>query len=83
MRTFSDEQGRNWAVERIGRTSGIVNSQAGGRSLPEPADIVRFTCQSDADEEERETTIKAGMLISSSDEDLLPYLEAARKIKRR
>ena len=83
MRTFSDEQGRPWTVERIGRTSGIVDSHASGGSLPEPADIVRFTCQSDADEEERETTIKAGMLISSSDEDLIPYLEAARKIKRR
>ncbi len=83
MRTFSDAQGKHWTVERIGRTSGIVDSQAGGGSLPEPADIVRFICQSDADEAERETTIKAGMLINSSDEDLIPYLEVARKIKRR
>ena len=83
MHTFSDEQGRRWTAERIGRTSGIVNSNASGGSLPEPADIVRFTCQSDTNEEERETTIKAGILMNSSDEDLIPYLEAARKIKRR
>ncbi len=83
MQTFTDEQGRRWTVERIGRTSGIVNAKGGGGSLPEPADIVRFTCQSDSNEEERETTIKAGILMNSSDEDLIPYLEAARRIKRR
>ncbi len=83
MRTFSDQQGRSWTIDRIGRTSGIINSQAGGRSLPEPADIIRFSCQSDKSEPERETTMKAGMLLNSSDEDLIPYLEAARKIRRR
>jgi hypothetical protein len=83
MHTFSDEQGRRWTAEGIGRTSGIVNFQADGGSPPEPADIVRFTCQSDANEEERETTIKAGILMNSSDEDLIPYFEAARRIKRR
>ncbi len=83
MQTFSDEQGRSWTAERIGRTSGIVNSQAGGRSLPEPADIIRFVCQSDSDELERETTMKAGILINSSDAELVSCLESARKIPRR
>ncbi len=83
MRTFSDEQGRSWRVERIGRTSGIVNSQAGGRSLPEPADIIRFVCESDGDEPERETTMKAGDITNSSDAELVTSLESARKIRRR
>jgi hypothetical protein len=83
MRTVVDDQGRRWTIERIGRTSGIINSRAGGRSLPEPADIIRFSCQSDDEEEERETTMKAGLLQNSTDEEIIPYLEAARKIKRR
>jgi hypothetical protein len=67
MRTFSDEQGKTWKAERIGRTSGIVSSEKGSRSLPEPADIIRFVCESDPDEAQRETTMKAGLLSDSSD----------------
>ncbi len=83
MRTFNDEQGRSWTAERIGRTSGIVNVQGGRGSLPEPADIIRFACQSDSDELQRETTIKAGLLANSSDAELLSSLETARQIRRR
>jgi hypothetical protein len=83
MRTFNDEQGRSWTAERIGRTSGIVNVQGGRGSLPEPADIIRFACQSDSDEPQRETTIKAGLLANSSDAELLSRLETARQIRRR
>jgi len=83
MRTFNDEQGRSWTAERIGRTSGIVNVQGGSGSLPEPADIIRFACQSDSDEPQRETTIKAGLLANSSDAELLSSLETARQIRRR
>ena len=83
MRTFSDREGRSWKVERIGRTSGIVDSKEGGSGLLGPADIIRFACQSDPDEAERETTMSAGSLSNSSDADLLSCLERARKIRRR
>jgi hypothetical protein len=83
MQTFSDKEGRTWKAERIGRTSGIVSSEKGNRSLPEPADIIRFVCQSDPDEQDRETTMRAGIVSSSSDEDLASILEGARKIRRR
>ncbi len=83
MRTFSDREGRSWKVERIGRTSGIVDSEGSGTESLGPADIVRFVCQSDPDEAERETTMSAGSLSNSSDADLLSCLERARKIRRR
>jgi hypothetical protein len=82
MRTFSDHQGRTWTAERIGRTSGIVNSSRSGRTIPEPADIIRFACQSDPGEAERETTMKAGLLTASSEDDLISCLESARRIRR-
>ncbi len=83
MRTFSDREGKSWKVERIGRTSGIVNSKGGGSGSMGPADIVRFVCESNPDEAERETTMSAGSLSDSSDADLLSCLERARKIRRR
>ena len=70
-------------MERIGRTSGIVSSKEGGGGLIGPADIIRFVCESDPDEAERETTMSAGSLSDSSDADLLSCLEGARKIRRR
>ena len=69
-------------MERIGRTSGIVTPKNGGHSLPEPADIVRFVCQSDQDEPARETTMGPGLLTNSSDSELLAVLQAARKLRR-
>ncbi len=83
MRTFSDREGRSWKVERIGRTSGIVSTKEGSSGFPGPADIIRFVCESHPDEAERETTMSAGLLSSSSDADLLSYLERAREIRRR
>ncbi|MCZ6916127.1 MAG: hypothetical protein O7I93_05060 [Gemmatimonadetes bacterium] len=82
MRTFEDEQGKQWAADRIGRTSGIVSSGGGEKSFPEPADIVRFTCKSDPDEPDRETTMKAGIISTSSVEDLRSSLGAARIVRR-
>ncbi len=82
LRSFEDDQGRCWTVERIGRTSGIVTPKDGGGALPEPADIVRFVCQSDPDEPARETTMGAGLLTNSSDSDLLSSLQGARKLRR-
>lgn len=83
MRTFSDREGKSWKVERIGRTSGIVNTTGGGSGSLGPADIVRFVCESNSDEAERETTMSAGLLGDSSDADLLSCLEGARKIRKR
>ncbi len=83
MRTFSDREGKSWKVERIGRTSGIVNTTGGGSGSLGPADIVRFVCESNPDEAERETTMSAGLLGDSSDADLLSCLEGARKIRKR
>lgn len=83
MRTFSDHKGKSWKVERIGRTSGIVNTTGGGSGSLGPADIVRFVCESNPDEAERETTMSAGLLSNSSDADLLSCLEGARQIRRR
>ena len=83
MRTFSDREGKSWKVERIGRTSGIVDSKEGGSGSLGPADIVRFVCQSDPEEAERETTMSAGLLNNSSDADLLSCFEGARKIRTR
>lgn len=83
MRTFSDREGKSWKVERIGRTSGIVNTAGGGPGPLGPADIVRFVCESNPDEAERETTMSAGLLGNSSDADLLSCFERAREIRRR
>ena len=82
MRTFQDQQGKQWAAERIGRTSGIVAKGGGSKSFPEPADIVRFVCKSDSDEPDRETTMKAGMIASSTDDELITCLGSARKVRR-
>ena len=82
MRTFSDEQGKQWAADRIGRTSGIVARDGAAKSFPEPADIVRFTCKSDPEEPDRETTMKAGVIGSSTDEELISTLGSARKVRR-
>ncbi len=82
MRTFHDEQGKQWAAERIGRTSGIVAKGGGSKSFPEPADIVRFVCKSDPEELDRETTMKAGLIGGSTDEDLISSLGSARKVRR-
>ena len=80
-RTFTDDSGRSWSAERIGRTSGIV---ATGKitNLPSPSDIIRFTCQSDADEPDRETTVKAGALEEMEESELRKLHSTARRLLR-
>lgn len=81
-RVFKDQSGRRWIAERVGRTSGIVTSKS-MRSMPSPADILRFTCQDDEDEAERESTIKAGALGEVDEPELQRILEGARKLRIR
>ncbi len=80
-RTFTDDSGRSWSAERIGRTSGIVSS---GKlsNLPSPSDIIRFICQSDNDEPDRETTISAGALEELEESALRKIHSTARKLFR-
>ncbi len=81
VRTF-DEDGKSWAVERIGRTSGIVGPKDAGPSIPGPADIVRFVCKSDPNEADRETIMPAGVLRQTSDEHLIDVLQSARRVPK-
>jgi len=81
QRTFTDEAGHTWLVERVGRTSGIVSGERGA-PMPEPADILRFT-RTDADEPDRETTIRAGSLADLTEESLRESLAQARKLRPR
>ncbi len=82
MRALTDEQGRPWTAEQIGRTSGIVAPGKPPGTVPEPADILRFTCQSDAEEPQRETTVRANVLDELSDSELLDLLRSARQLRR-
>jgi hypothetical protein len=82
MRALTDEQGRRWTAEQIGRTSGIVAPGKPPGTVPEPADILRFTCQSHADELQRETTVRANVLDELSDSELLDLLRSARQLRR-
>jgi hypothetical protein len=82
MRLLTDKEGRSWIAEQIGRTSGIVAPGKPPGSFPEPADILRFTCQSHSDEPQRETTVRANELDDLSDEDLLKLLDSARQLRR-
>ena len=77
MRWLTDEAGRRWAVERIGRTSGIVPAKARAQGLPEPADIIRFVCESDRSEPARETATRAGLLEQLTDAELRALLNVA------
>ena len=79
-RTFTDEEGREWTAERIGRTSGIVTTDH-SKHLPQPSDIIRFSCKS-AKESDRETTVEAGALEQYDDKDLRKIHKHARVIQR-
>lgn len=79
MRWLTDDAGRRWSVERVGRTSGIVPAKAKSEGFPEPADIVRFTCESDRSEPARETATRAGLLEQLSEADLRALLNVAPK----
>jgi len=77
MRVLSDEAGRRWTVERVGRTSGIVPAKPRADNLPEPADIIRFSCDSDHSEPARETATRAGLLAQLTDSELRAILNIA------
>jgi hypothetical protein len=77
LRWLTDDSGRRWAVERVGRTSGIVPPKARQEGLPEPADIIRFSCETDQKEPARETATRAGLLEQLSENELRALLKVA------
>ena len=77
MRSLPDDAGRRWLVERVGRTSGIVPSKIGQGLFPEPADVVRFSCETDRGEADREVTTRAGLLEQLTDTELRALLNIA------
>lgn len=79
MRWVTDDAGRRWLVERVGRTSGIVPTRSREGLFPEPADIVRFTCESDRAEVDREVTTRAGLLEQLTETELRALLNIAPK----
>ena len=81
MRWLNDDSGRRWAAERVGRTSGMVpTKKAKKTSLPEPMDIVRFSCASDRSESSREVTTRAGLLEQLTESELQALLKIARRV---
>ncbi len=79
MRWVSDDAGRRWSAERVGRTSGLIPVKNKKGSFPEPQDIVRFSCESDHAERAREVTTKAGLLEQLTDSELRALLNIAPK----
>lgn len=77
MRWITDDAGRRWLAERVGRTSGIVSKKAEAAGFPGPADLVQFTCQSDQDEPPREVTTRAGLLEQLTESELKALLNTA------
>lgn len=77
MRWLTDDTGRRWVAERVGRTSGLVPGRKRPGGYPEPADIVRFACESDAKEAPREITTRAGLLEQLTDSELRALLNIA------
>jgi hypothetical protein len=82
MRWLDDDSGKRWAVERVGRTSGMIPTKKSKQaSLPGPMDIVRFSCSSDQSESAREVTTRAGLLEQLTDSELMALLKIARHIQ--
>ena len=83
MRSLTDDNGRRWFAERVGRTSGMISTGRGsGKAkgdFPEPADIIRFSCDADQDEDAREVTTRAGLLEQLTEPELLALLNIASK----
>ena len=77
MRWIIDDAGRRWAADRVGRTSGIVPIKAPAQGFPEPADIIRFSCESDKSESIREVTTRAGLLEQLTESELKALLNIA------
>jgi len=79
MRWITDDTGRRWLAERVGRTSGMVPTKRASGGFPEPTDIVRFTCEGDRSEPAREVPTRAGLLEQLTDSDLKALLNIAPK----
>ena len=77
MRWVTDDAGRRWSAERVGRTSGLVPTKKAKRSFPEPADIIRFECTSDSSEPAREVQARAGLLEQFTELELRALLNVA------
>ena len=77
MRWMTDDKGRRWAAERVGRTSGMVATTKSKKSFPEPADIIRFSCASDTSQPAREVTTRAGLLEQFTETELRNLLNIA------
>lgn len=77
MRWVTDDTGRRWIAERVGRTSGLIPAKKDKGTFPEPADIVRFSCESDRSEQAREATIRAGLLEQLTESELKNLLNIA------
>jgi hypothetical protein len=77
MRWITDDTGRRWSAERVGRTSGLVSTKRRSGGFPEPADIVRFACESDSGEPSREITTRAGLLEQLTESELRALLHSA------
>jgi hypothetical protein len=77
MRWMTDDVGRRWSVERVGRTSGLIPAKKEAGTFPEPADIIRFECESEQSEGARETTTRAGLLEQLTDNELKALLNIA------
>lgn len=79
MRWITDDAGRRWSAERVGRTSGIVPTKRPAPGFPQPADIVRFACETDRMEPAREVTTRAGLLEQLTETELKALLNVAPK----
>ncbi len=77
MRWMTDDVGRRWAVERVGRTSGLIPARKDKPTFPEPADIIRFNCESESSEASREVTTRAGLLEQFTESELKALLNIA------
>lgn len=77
MRWVTDEVGRRWSAERVGRTSGVVPPNKNKGVFPEPADIIRFSCESDRTEYAREVYTRAGLLEQLTEAELKALLNIA------
>ena len=80
MRWITDDAGRRWSAERVGRTSGMVPTQRRGTGFPEPADIIRFACDNDNSESDREVTTRAGLLEQFTESELKELLKIAPRL---
>ena len=82
MRWLDDDSGKRWAVERVGRTSGMIPTiKTKKTSFPDPMDILRFTCASGQSDSEREVTTRAGLLEQLTDSELKALLKIARRVQ--